>query len=381
MHDEPSRNATLDFAIGLAGLWLAAGFLWDSWAHLHVGVESFFTPYHAVFYSAMVFAACAFGIEARRNTRRGFHFPHLWPAAYQRALLGVPLFFLGGLGDFFWHTFFGVENRIEAVTSPTHLIIGFAVALVLSGPVRSALADRGTLLTLRSQLAVIFSLAAILEFAHLGMSYAFDPSAARMDAPPSEVANSPYYLLDVALVLYKTGTGVMIVILTSLVGMAFALYLASRFRLAPGAMTLFFVLGDSMMAAALTNDRPLLAIHFVKALVAGIVADTILARGRTRGAPPAGADTKVLRRFGIFVPAAYYGTFFTLTIGFEGTWWNWNLVLGTLVWSILAGYGLTFLVGDSSPFAPRRAVATELSAEPVDAVVSRVPEVTASSRA
>ncbi len=365
--DAPPRNPSLDFAIGLAGIWLAGGFLWDSWAHLHVGVESFFTPYHAVFYAAMVAAAVAFGTAALANRRRGYRMPNLLPRAYHRALLGVPLFFVGGIGDFFWHTFFGVENRIEAVTSPTHLIIGFSVALVLTGPIRSALEARGRLATLRSQLALIFSLTAILEFAHLGMSYAFDPSAARMDAPPAEIARSPYYLLDVALVLYKTGTGVMIVILTSLVEMAFALYLASRFRLAPGAMTVFFLAGDSMIACALTNDRPLVLIHAVKALVAGIVADAILWRGRRSRPHDAVPSLAVLRRFGFFVPIAYYGSFFVLTIGLEGTWWNWNLVLGTLVWSVLSGFGLTFLLGDPA--------ASEASSDPSLCAKTLVTEV------
>jgi hypothetical protein len=257
------------------------------------------------------------------------------------------VFFLGGVGDLIWHSFFGVENRIEAVTSPTHLIIGFGVVLVMSGPIRSALEARSTVLSLRAQLPLLFSLAAIIEFAHLGMSYAFDPSAARMDAPPAEVASSPYYLLDVALVLYKTGTGVMIVILTSLVSMAFALWVASRMRLAFGALTIFFVLGDMMMAAALTNDRPLLFIHICMALVAGLVGDIVLLRARTKVL--ALPSLRVLRRFAVLVPIAYYGTFFALTIALEGTWWNWSLVVGTIVWSVLAGFGLTFLMNEPAP--------------------------------
>lgn len=347
LRESPPRNAALDFAIGMCGLWLSAGFLWDSWAHLHVGVETFFTPYHAVFYAAMVGAAISFAVAGYANYRQGYRFPNILPLAYRRALIGVPVFFLGGVGDLIWHSFFGVENRIEAVTSPTHLIIGFGVVLVMSGPIRSALASRASILTLRAQLPFLFSLAAVIEFAHLGMSYAFDPSAARMDAPPAEVATSANYLLDVALVLYKTGTGIMIVILTSLVGMAFMLYAASRMRLAFGALTVYFVLGDSMMAAALTNDRPLLFIHICNAFVAGLIGDIILWRGRSKTI--ALPRLQVLRTLGIAVPIAYYGTFFALTIALEGTWWNWNLVFGSIVWSVLAGYGLTFLMSEPVP--------------------------------
>ncbi len=344
---DPPRTPALDLTISFCGIWLAAGFLFDSWAHLHVGVETFFTPYHAIFYAAMLVAAIAFGAFAVVNQFHGYVYPRFLPVAYRRALVGVPVFFLGGVGDLIWHTVFGVENRIEAVTSPTHLIIGYGVVLVLSGPIRSAFAARATVLSLRAQLPLIFCLASILEFAHLGMSYAFDPSVAHMDAPPAQVVGSPYALLYAALAQYKLGTGITIVILTAIVEMAFALWIASRFRLAPGAMTAFFVLGDTMIATALTNDRPILAIHFAQALVAGIVADAILARGR--GSRIALPSLRTMRTFAIFVPLAYYGTFFALSIAIEGTWWSWSLIASTLVWTVAAGFGLTLLMREPAP--------------------------------
>jgi hypothetical protein len=179
------------------------------------------------------------------------------------------------------------------------------------------------------------------------MSYAFDPSVAHMDAPPAQVVGSPYALLYAALAQYKLGTGITIVILTAIVEMAFALWIASRFRLAPGAMTAFFVLGDTMIATALTNDRPILAIHFAQALVAGIVADAILARGR--GSRIALPSLRTMRTFAIFVPLAYYGTFFALSIAIEGTWWSWSLIASTLVWTVAAGFGLTLLMREPAP--------------------------------
>ncbi|MBD5654697.1 MAG: hypothetical protein IAI50_05890 [Candidatus Eremiobacteraeota bacterium] len=342
--------------IGIVGLWLSAGFLWESWAHLHVGVESFFTPYHAVFYSAMLVGAGVMGSAALRNRRLGYARNRLLPAAYRQALLGVPIFFLGGVGDFIWHSFFGVENRIEAVTSPTHLIIGFGVVLVLSAPIRSALGARAELHSLRDELPLLFSLAACLEFVHLGTSYAFDPSAGRLDAPPNGSNFSADYFTANAIVLYKTGSGVMIVILTSLIEMAFAIWLATRFSLKFGAMTLFFVLGDGMIAAALTNTRPLLVIHLIMALVAGIVADISIARLR-----PSRSDSG-LRIFGLVVPLAYYGSFFAATLALEGTWWNWSLIGGAIVWSALAGVALTMLVPSRNNRAEAPFVFTSLPA-------------------
>jgi hypothetical protein len=338
----PPRSATLDLAIGIVGLWLASGFLWDSWAHMHVAVETFFTPYHAIFYAAMVAGALVLAVAALRNRAAGYRRGSLLPATYRIPLLGIPLFFVGGVGDLIWHTIFGIEDRVDAVTSPTHLVIGLGVLLTLSAPLRSALSERDKITTLRAQLPLLFALAAWLEFIHLGTAYAFDPAAARIYAPPNGVLYSPEYFTASTLVLYKTGAGVAIVILQALILMAFALWLVTRFRLAPGALTLFFVLGNGMIAAALTNDTPLLVTYLAMSFVAGIVGDLLVARG----AP--------LTLFGVVVPVTYYATYFAATLATGGAWWDWNLMLGALVWCACAGGGLALLAGGYRG-APHRA--------------------------
>ena len=57
----------------------------------------------------------------------------------------------------------------------------------------------------------------------------------------------------------------------------FALYAASRIRFAPGAFTIFYVVGNTAAAAAFTNQSALLATTIVQSLVAGIVADLFVA--------------------------------------------------------------------------------------------------------
>lgn len=342
MSGAPPRNATLDLAIGVIGLWLASGFLLDSWAHLHVPVETFFTPYHGVFYAAMVMGAIVLAVEAVRNRSKGYTGWNMWPSAYQPTLIGVPVFFLGGIGDLIWHTFFGVEERVEAVTSPTHLIIGLGVLILCSGPIRSALEARSRLLTLRAQLPLILALAAWIEFIHLGTAYAFEPSAASIYMPPNGILYSPDYFTNAMLVSYKTGSGVAIILLQTLILMAFVIWMASRFRPGPGAMTLFFLLGNCIIAAALTNDTPLLETYIAMALAGGIVADAIIARSARPLKPPA------LYVFGFVVPVVYYGTYFIVTIATGGTWWNPELIGGSLVWAGVGGLGLTLLASKSS---------------------------------
>jgi hypothetical protein len=336
----PPRNATLDLAISVIGLWLASGFLWDSWAHLHVPVETFFTPYHAIFYAAMLVGAIIMSVTALRNRAQGYRGWNVLPKAYQAALVGVPIFFVGGIGDLIWHTVFGIEDRVDAVTSPTHLIIGIGVLTVTSAPILSALEARPDLRTLWSQLPLLFSLATWLEFVHLGTAYAFDPSAARMYAPADPIPYSPDYFTNTTLFLYKAGTGVAVIVLESLIVMLFAVWLATRFRLRPGAMTIFFVLGNCIIAAALTNDTPMLLTYVVMALAAGIAADTIIARSQT--APLAG---KSLHIYGFVVPVVYYAAYFAVTLATGGVWFSPPLLGGALVWAGVCGLGVSFLPG------------------------------------
>jgi hypothetical protein len=330
--------------VGLVGLTLAAGFLLDSWAHLHIPIETFFTPYHAIFYSAMVAGAVILATAAWRNRALGYRGKDVLPAAYQSALWGVPVFFAGGIGDLIWHTFFGVEDRIEAVTSPTHLIIGLGVLLVTGAPIRSALQQRATLRTLRAQLPLIFALATWLEFIHLGTAYGFDPGAARAYAPPQAAAYGTDYFTNTALLLFHEGTGMAVIIVQTLVMMGIAIWMVARFALRPGALTIFFVLGNGMIAAALANDSPLLGTVLAMSVAAGIAGDLIVARRH-----PSPANPAAFGAFGAIVPGVYYGTYFLVTGVTGGFWWSWALTLGAIVWAMLCGVGLTLIAGNAAP--------------------------------
>jgi hypothetical protein len=339
-------NGTLDLLVGIVGLWLAAGFLLDSWAHLHIAIETFFTPYHATFYGAMVAGTIILAVFARRNFLLGYTGWDMLPAAYQTALWGVPVFFLGGIGDLIWHTFFGIEDRVEAVTSPTHLIIGAGVLLVVGAPIRSALQQRTKLTTLRSQLPLLFAMATWLEFIHLGTAYAFDPGAARMYAPPDGFAYSPDYFTNTTFVLFKTGSGVAICILQSLILMGVTVWMVARFALRPGALVIFFVAGNCMLAAALTNDTQLLATYLAMSVVAGVVGDAFIARFH-----PTPARALAFGAFGALVSGSYYATYFLYTAITGGIWWSWALTLGAIVWTTLCGLAMTLIAvqGQDAP--------------------------------
>src|SRR5438270_3760756 len=125
--------------------WLMSGAYLDSWAHRHLaGLETSFTPWHAVLYSGM-FAILAFlAITALRNRDRGYSLPQVLPAGYSLSLLGCVLFGIGGVIDMAWHLRFGIEVSLAALISPPHLLLMLALGMIVTGPLRAAWTRAGT---------------------------------------------------------------------------------------------------------------------------------------------------------------------------------------------------------------------------------------------
>lgn len=331
----PSR--ALDLLVAICSLWVACGFFLDAWAHGHVPVETFFTPYHAVFYSGMLLLIV--GLSVHWATQRSF------PLAYRYALLGIPIFVLAGVGDLVWHHFFGVEEGIDALLSPTHQLLGLGVFFVSSGAIVSTVSQGTMLQSLRLQIPLVLALAAWLELVHFGTAYAFDPAAGRSNAPPSIAVFTPDYLTAIAIGYYKQGMGVLVVLFQSALMAGFSLYAATALPLRPLALTLMLVLGNFAAAAAFTNDTPLLLTVLAMSAVAGITGDVIVARLH-----PWDGRVASSRTLAMAVSASYFVTYFVVTGITAGLWWDWNVVLGAILWSAVIGFALTLLrAGIKSP--------------------------------
>ena len=144
--NEPTRStyppSTPGFEWLMASLaaLLVGGLDLDIWAHSHGKVDqSFFTPWHAVLYGAMALNGIVLGIVVARNVlQKKYPWQRALPEGYGLSLVGVIAFAIGGVLDLAWHTLFGIEEDIQALLSPTHLILATSAALILTGPLRSA---------------------------------------------------------------------------------------------------------------------------------------------------------------------------------------------------------------------------------------------------
>jgi len=339
-HAAAPRSLALDYALGICGIWIAGGFFLDAWAHGHVPVESFFTPYHAVFYSGMLAAAIVLAVFALHGRRLGYAWADVFPRPYRIALLGIPIFICGGIGDMLWHALYGIEEGVDALLSPTHQVLGLGIFFLSSGPIRSVLSDRAHSTGAVRQLPLVLGLATWLILVHFGTAYAFDPAAGRTNAPPPIVPFTANYLTALGIGYYKISTGVLIVLFQSTLAAGFAIWTVSRIRPCPGAFTLLYLIAGAPAAAAFTNQTPLLAVTLAQALVTGLVADAFVLRYDPRPLP---GGTRALRWFSVAVPMTYIGVYLLATVATDGMWWDWNVALGSWIWSGVCGFALSLV--------------------------------------
>lgn len=335
------RSIALDYAVGICGIWISGGFFLDAWAHGHVPVESFFTPYHAVFYSGMLAVVLVIAGFAAGAHALGYDWPHSLPRSYRLAALGIPIFIFGGLGDMLWHRVFGIEMGVDSLLSPTHQILGLGIFFLASGPIRSVLAERGHASTLARQAPLALGLATWLILTHFGTAYAFDPAAGRTNAPPPILPFNAHYLTALSIGYYKIATGALIVVFQSTLVAGFVLWLVSRMHPRAGMVTLILLIGNFPAAAAFTNQTPLLAVTLAQSLVTGILADLFIARYDPHPSP---ATLGPFRWFAAGVPMTYIGTYLIATSLADGIWWDWNVALGSWIWSGVCGFALSLLI-------------------------------------
>src|SRR2546430_13140200 len=138
----PVASYRTNLVTALLGIWFTVGLMVDAWAHNNVPrLETFFTPWHAVFYSG--FAATAGWIiwTVRGSLAAGWSGLKTMPIGYAPAVLAVAGFAVAGGADATWHTVFGIEQDINILFSPTHLALATAMIVIVSTPLRAAWAD------------------------------------------------------------------------------------------------------------------------------------------------------------------------------------------------------------------------------------------------
>jgi WD40 repeat protein len=139
----PEGGARFDIIAAALATLVVGGLFLDGWAHNHGKVDqSFFTPWHAILYSGFAIYALFLLVNWIRAYRQGYAWKSALPYGYGLALIGAGVFAVGGVLDLIWHTLFGIEADVQALLSPTHLILATGLFLMVTGPLRAAWARR-----------------------------------------------------------------------------------------------------------------------------------------------------------------------------------------------------------------------------------------------
>jgi hypothetical protein len=344
--------------IALCG-WFLGGLYLDGWAHNHLDtLDSFFTPWHGAFYSGFGAVASLTVGALLRNHARGDPWRRALPPGYELSLVGALIFAVSGVGDMIWHLTFGIEVRMEALLSPTHLGLTMGVALLVSGPFRAAWrrANDAWLPTWTSQGPMVVSLALLLSvftfwtmFTH-PLSRPWAAVGNRPTAPifPLVAPNPDLVTHDGGIFSIDIGQslGIDDILLQTALLMALVLLLVRRWgwRVPHGSFTLVFTLNACLMG--FMRDQQIL---IPAAIIAGIGADGLLHQLK-----PSAARPVAVRLFACGVPVIFYSMYFLTLKLVEGIWWSVHLWAGAIILAGIVGWLVSYLI--MAPQVPQEGI-------------------------
>ena len=338
-----------DLVTMLLSVWMVGGVFVDGWAHINLPStqESFFTPWHAVLYSGFAAVTAWMSVPVLRSEHRDWL--QRVPPGYGLAFVGLVVFAAGGAGDALWHTLFGIEVGIDALLSPTHILLLVGGLLVLTSPVRTAWRTvdepAPSFAKLLPALLSITLTAALLAFFFAYAWGAFDTSPAAPVPPAALDENAAGHLEAERAIAY----GLLSRLVTTVVLLGPLLYLARRWRLPAGAFTLVFASVSALVFALGDAPAGLLAAQ----VAAGLAADVGLRLLGGRAAAP-----WALRGLAAGSALVLWTAHFAALAATEGLGWTPELWGGAIAMAVLAAFGTAILAapaGDNTPL-PRRAL-------------------------
>jgi len=319
--DRPTLDGLgLDYAMLAIGTWSMTGVVLDIHKHkegFSFAEEGFVTPEHSMFYSGFIgFVLLLFGATYLRRTRRQLSWSAAVPPGYELGVLGVVLFWLGAPGDATWHSLYGAEGGIEALVSPTHLLLAGGGALMIASPIRSAW-RREVAPTWRECLPMVSSVGGVLIFPVSFTMYAH-PSIVEAGTEASEGA-------------VAIGLGSFIIHATIVA--AVLVSIARRFDLPIGSFAFILVIVGGAMAVL--DGTALTALPY---LAAGIVAD-----GLAFGLDAPEPSRPPLRLFGVAVPVTWAATYFAVLSTTGTIAWTVHVWTGAIALSGIAGLAISYV--------------------------------------
>jgi hypothetical protein len=346
----PATSWRQDLVTVLLATWLVVGVFVDGWAHNNLArLETFFTPWHALFYSG--FTATALWVLrlvtanlAHRPAGRSW--PDAVPVGYGLGLAGLGLFAVAGAADMVWHTVLGIEVSIDALLSPPHLALLAGAAMILTSPLRAAWARLGPAPGFGELLPALLSLTLLASLAAFFFQYL---SPWMSGYPTAGYAERVRYLesfgidYDFAIVGQILGVGA--IVITNLIVLAPLLYLLRRWRTPFGTATFLVTAVAALSSGIMEFEFPELV---AAALAGGLAIDLLVARLR-----PGPARRGAFLATAGLIPVALWATCLAALAVVRGLGWPVELWFGVVVLAALSGLALGLLMAPAPAPYPR----------------------------
>jgi hypothetical protein len=249
-------------------VWFTLGLFLDAYAHANFPqLESFFTPWHAVFYSGFAATAAWVLWAVWGQVQQGRRGIAAVPIGYGMTIVALPVFAVSGGIDLVWHEVIGIETTTDIFFSPSHLGLIGSMIVILTSPLRAAWGDpdlpaRPSLRALLPGVVTLaFAASLVLLFLSYGNAMFFSP----------EVIVRAFSAVDDG----GADSLAVHIIVTHIVLLAPLLLLARRWHLPPGAATICFS-ASALISATITGYERL---TIPLTIVAAGVAVDLLARG------------------------------------------------------------------------------------------------------
>lgn len=305
----------------IASFWLIGGTYADAWAHGHLKLDTFFTPWHGVLYTGVLAVAAVLAGTIAINHRRGATWHKAIPTGYDLSVFGIFAMFFIGVGDGVWHTLFGIEQNTDAALSPTHLAAVVCITLAISGPYRALYQRKEQPSSLRDYLLLGVALAM-----PLGEISNYSQGAHPFDTfwpLTATIQQSQEQLFAIVSFVFQA------IILTGLV-----LYTIRRWRLSFG----FFTLVLTLVAIAMSFMRDHYIVIMI-ALLAGVIIDTAYYLLKPTLKRPG-----QFRLFATIASAALFAVYILTMVIMGGVVWTIHMTVGSVVLTGITGWLLSYLV-------------------------------------
>jgi hypothetical protein len=338
-----------DLVAALLGWWIMLAVYLDGRAHELGLPDSFFTVWHGLLYGGVLVLAGWLLAMGWRRRQPGLPHPGVrlaLPAGYNWALAGVGLFLVGGVADLAWHTVFGIEAGLDALLSPSHLLLFTSGALMLSGPLQAARAKAADP-TARSHVGVVpvvLSVTALAALAAFALSFL---SAFLTHTPTQPMMNFPEGTPEHVAAETSAIAGLGSYVVTSLVLVVPLAWLTWFWRVPLGLVTVFLTVMASLAVTLLDFTG---ATVIAAAALAGLAVDTVLATARRAGATRRAQALTTA----VSVPLLVWTAQLVNLKLTEGVRWSAELVGGVVALSALVSAALV-LVLTSSAWSSRSA--------------------------